>query len=128
MLSGNAPVAQQVEHLTVKICRNQVVAGSSPAGGAWQGSVFMQEKMKTILSAFDIRKLGTECNYPGCASPPEFKLSLRQRSHRRGERALASIFVCRGHMSEVERLAERLRNESPGMLIEFHETEIKKGR
>lgn len=83
--------------------------------------------MKTILSVFDIRKLGAVCNYPGCNINPDFKLSLKQRSHRRGERALASIFVCKKHMNEADLLAERLRKESRGMLIEIHSTEIRKG-
>ena len=84
--------------------------------------------MRAILSAFDIRKLKSKCNFPGCESKPVLEVSIFQKSHRRGGRSLASIYVCKSHITNAERLVFELREATPGMMTEYITTEISKGR
>ena len=83
--------------------------------------------MKTILSAFDIRKLRARCNFPGCQKRPVSELTISQRSHRKGEKALASIYVCKCHIRDAERLAESIGSFSRDMIIECRKRDMKKG-
>jgi hypothetical protein len=88
----------------------------------------MEEKMKAILSSFDIRKLRSGCNVPGCSRKPDLEVVINQRSHRKGVKSLASLYVCKSHRKNVDALAKKLGTASPGLLTECSISEIKKGR
>jgi hypothetical protein len=88
----------------------------------------MEEQNRTILSAFDIRKFKMKCNAPGCDKNPDFETVLFQRSSRKSRKNLASLYVCKEHVKNVQCLADMLRASNPKLITDFQKIEINKGR
>lgn len=76
------------------------------------------ERMNTILSSFDIKRLSTRCNQPDCEKKPEKIVSIFERSIKQ-RKEIARLYLCEEHINKIKDIKDKLDKSNKKSFIEI---------
>jgi len=74
---------------------------------------------RKLASSFELEKFKEKCNVKGCESQPEMVATISIFNPAHGKREIASIYICRSHVSEVKKFVEKYKKSFKGFIVDL---------